>query len=323
MIRLNTDRLNILFIVASLIIAIVLPFELFLFSYAILGPMHYLTEINWLKTKNYFSSHISPIYILIGIVVVVSLIYFSRFIGFSFFGMESYAKLVSSVLILSSFLFILLVEFLEQKLGLLVCLGLSLIITLLLIKLSSTFYAISIVFLPTLIHVYLFTGFFMLYGYTKSKHKMALWSVIFLFLIPGIIYILPSGLYTGIEKSLAKNTYYASSFSQLNELLSQAFSQQNPVLNLKIQTFIAFAYTYHYLNWFGKTNVIGWVKSINFKNMTVILIFWLSAIAIYLYDYSLGFTVLFSMSLAHVLLEFPLNIKSIKSITLWLNPKRG
>lgn len=54
------DLLNIGLIALSLIIAIMLPFRLFLFSYAILGPLHYLTEINWLKDKNYFLSQSSP-----------------------------------------------------------------------------------------------------------------------------------------------------------------------------------------------------------------------------------------------------------------------
>ena len=35
-------------------LAYAFPFELFLFSYAVLGPLHYLTEINWLEKKNYF-----------------------------------------------------------------------------------------------------------------------------------------------------------------------------------------------------------------------------------------------------------------------------
>ena len=50
------DIINIFLIIISLIVAIKLPFELFLFSYAILGPLHYLTEIHWLHDKKYFVS---------------------------------------------------------------------------------------------------------------------------------------------------------------------------------------------------------------------------------------------------------------------------
>ena len=48
------DILNIGLIILSLAIAIKIPFKLFLIVYAVLGPLHYLTEINWLDKKNYF-----------------------------------------------------------------------------------------------------------------------------------------------------------------------------------------------------------------------------------------------------------------------------
>ena len=41
----------------ALVLALKIPFELFLFSYAVLGPLHYLTEINWLKERNYFAKN--------------------------------------------------------------------------------------------------------------------------------------------------------------------------------------------------------------------------------------------------------------------------
>jgi hypothetical protein len=38
----------------SCVTAYVFPFELFLFSYAVSGPLHYLTEISWLHDRKYF-----------------------------------------------------------------------------------------------------------------------------------------------------------------------------------------------------------------------------------------------------------------------------
>ena len=46
---------NIGLMVLSLVVAAVVPFELFLISYAVLGPLHYLTEISWLHDRRYFS----------------------------------------------------------------------------------------------------------------------------------------------------------------------------------------------------------------------------------------------------------------------------
>lgn len=50
----QVDKINIGLILISLLLAYILPFELFLFSYAVLGPLHYLTEISWLHQKKYF-----------------------------------------------------------------------------------------------------------------------------------------------------------------------------------------------------------------------------------------------------------------------------
>src|ERR1700757_4910012 len=50
------DTVNIGLMLVSCVLAFALPFELFLFSYAVLGPLHYLTEITWLHKRDYFSN---------------------------------------------------------------------------------------------------------------------------------------------------------------------------------------------------------------------------------------------------------------------------
>ncbi len=42
------DQANLGFVILAFCIAHVVPLDLLLFSYAILGPAHYLTEISWL-----------------------------------------------------------------------------------------------------------------------------------------------------------------------------------------------------------------------------------------------------------------------------------
>ena len=76
---------------------------------------------------------------------------------------------------------------------------------------------------------------------------------------------------------------------------------------------IAFAYTYHYLNWFSKTSVIGW-HEISRLRMVMIIALWLAAVGIYAWDYRIGFAVLLTLSLGHVILEFPLNHQTIWGI---------
>ena len=45
---------NIALMLLSTVIAFIIPFKLFLFVYAVLGPLHYLTEISWLDKRNFF-----------------------------------------------------------------------------------------------------------------------------------------------------------------------------------------------------------------------------------------------------------------------------
>src|SRR5260370_41871550 len=48
------DILNFFLIWFTLVLALAWPFQLFLFSYIVIGPLHYLTEINWLDKQKYF-----------------------------------------------------------------------------------------------------------------------------------------------------------------------------------------------------------------------------------------------------------------------------
>ena len=50
----RADAVHLGLMLLALAIAYALPFELLLLSYAILGPVHYLTEISWLHDRRYF-----------------------------------------------------------------------------------------------------------------------------------------------------------------------------------------------------------------------------------------------------------------------------
>ncbi|MDB3905611.1 hypothetical protein N9335_03965, partial [Crocinitomicaceae bacterium] len=84
-------------------------------------------------------------------------------------------------------------------------------------------------------------------------------------------------------------------------------------IGIMLMRFIAFAYLYHYLNWFSKTEVIRWHKVPKIRFIGVISL-WLVACGLYAYDYAIGLSFLFFLSFTHVLLEFPLNVTSIIGI---------
>ena len=50
----TADYLTLVFVLISGVVAFFVPFVLIVFSYAILGPAHYLTQIAWMHDRKYF-----------------------------------------------------------------------------------------------------------------------------------------------------------------------------------------------------------------------------------------------------------------------------
>jgi len=184
-----------------------------------------------------------------------------------------------------------------------------------------TFVLIVGLLVPTVIHVFVFTILFMLYGVLRSNSIHGYISVGLGMLCPVII-----GLWEIDPKSynfpdFIKEIFVASKFHISHVKLTKFFGLSDgkafffySVVVIKFQIFIAFIYLYHYLNWFSKTTVIGWHKQLTKKNAIVIVGLWLLAMGLHIYDYSTGVLLVLSLSLLHVVLEFPLNIVSIKGI---------
>ena len=395
------NYLNISLMFLSAIGAFFLPFEVFLFAYAFLGPLHYLTEISWLHDRNYFSKGKYDFIVLVVIGVLLSYAAFAKDFGVNtdFYDAFVEANLFDKLLVLALFSAILfaLVENLFVKI-------ISILFLFVFISgwlspersadnnASTTVFALTSL-LPTLIHVYVFTGLFMLYGALKSRSKTGLISVATFIIIPIIlVFYTPVNPKTNFLSDFGKKAYYADGdgffytnvsildhFKLIDEPLltnkqyldsvvnkksadnqipvteraritdslknklaenfivpnqeSEYYNKPIPVkfaipINTKeyywntiffstfgimLMRFIAFAYLYHYLNWFSKTEVIRWHKVPKLRFVLVIGL-WLTACGLYAYDYALGLSFLFFLSFSHVLLEFPLNIVSIVGI---------
>jgi hypothetical protein len=327
--NISEDGLNIALMVISLLLSIVLPFELFLFSYAILGPLHYLTEINWLHEKKYFVKvNYRWIWLLIVVGILIAVFSILSFLSGDLPpGLAKYAKLFNRKLASSFFLFAFFSAFgmalLRKKQDLILWLLLALLLSVLLsIGMTKRATIILAAFLPTLIHVYLFTMLFMLFGVLKSpQNTWGIFAVILLILCPVCIIIWPIDPSQYVISAQTNASFMASSFQNL--IAAVAFTLGKIQLlggnlrsefAIRIQMFIAFAYTYHYLNWFAKTTLIGWRKVLNFRKTILLGFVWLFSIALYLYDYRVGLLALFTLSLLHVFLEFPLNALTIKTL---------
>lgn len=303
-------HLNSGLILLSCIVAFYIPFELFLFSYGILGPLHYLTEIGWLHKKNYFTK---GKYDFVFLVVACLILMYWNFVPSN----KTYT--LSANLLLFCLLGCIAFVFIKDWLYRIVIFALAALFVGILSK-SPEFFTWAGVFLPTIIHVFIFTWAFMLYGVLKEKSWPGFMSILVLISCSIIlIAVQPAGLFYTVSDYSQKSygpfqelNFRLINFFNLDKLteVKQVFTTN---AGFVIMRFIAFAYTYHYLNWFSKTSVIKW-HQVPKKTLFATLGVWLLSISLYIYDYSLGLKVLFFLSFLHVFLEFPLNIVSFTGI---------
>ena len=166
--KINFSNIGLMLITA--VCAYLYPFETFLLAYAYLGPLHYLTEISWLHDRNYFSKGKYDFLILLVVGVLLSLAAFSKDFGVSldiydyFVEMNLFDKLLVFALF-SSILFALVKNLVVKILAILflyvfISGWLSPANAQAQSDNTAIFALTSLV--PTLIHVYLFTGLFML-----------------------------------------------------------------------------------------------------------------------------------------------------------------
>src|SRR5580698_5591599 len=69
-----TDAIHLGLMLAALGLTYLVPFELLLLSYVVLGPAHYFTEISWLHDRKYFLPHRSVPIVLAVVAVIAALI---------------------------------------------------------------------------------------------------------------------------------------------------------------------------------------------------------------------------------------------------------
>jgi hypothetical protein len=424
---LKEDKINYVNIGLMLITAVLayfFPFETFLLAYAYLGPLHYLTEISWLHDRNYFSKGKYDFLILLIVGILLSYAAFAKDFGVSLEVYDYFVKmnLFDKLLVFALFSSILFALVKNLFVKIIAILFLYVFVSGWLSPDNSTSNAESTTvfaltsLVPTLIHVYLFTGLFMLFGSLKTRSVSGMWQMVGFVVVPLLlVFALPVDTKAPISK-FGKDAHYAKGdgfyatnisimdhfnliedpiytnadfvafvnkkdFKDANaqyqfiakadlkkiidslkkkpkdayvmnkqpinpnfqadnilalylkpEVLNEyqmkpmpakifsGFSLEkyasivyNSTVGIMLMRFIAFAYLYHYLNWFSKTEVIRWHQVPKLRFAAVILL-WVVASVFYTYDYSLGLSLLFFLSFSHVLLEFPLNIISIVGI---------
>ena len=191
------DITNIGLMILSCALAYVMPFELFLFSYAVLGPLHYLTEITWLKKRDCFANGKSDyIFLIVPCVILTFIVLVATYnqlpvvkdlyeFCLSFFG--SHFLNFSNVMIFVAFFSALAFVMFKDGLYKLIFIFIALIAGLL-IQDSQPFLIFFAIFLPTLIHVFVFTGLFIIQGALKNRSATGIASAV-VFILCAVIFL--------------------------------------------------------------------------------------------------------------------------------------
>lgn len=290
----RTDAVHFALILAAVGLSYLLPFDLVLLSYVFLGPAHYLTEISWLHDRKYFLPHRG-----IALALVVAALAISFVENAFWFGVVVWAAFIVCALIAGA----------RTALQGMILVMVALAATIFLYSRAPGF-AIVGVLLPTLVHVSLFTLVFMVLGAARS-HSRAQFGLVAAYLAAIVLIMaIPPSSATAIP-ALAKLAH--DSFGNVPQALGRALGMPDLKLDARLTGLLSFVYTYHYLNWFIKAEVIRWAD-VPKTRLVLVAALSIAATAFYFYDYVLGFALLLSLSLTHVLLEFPLNSVSLRQL---------
>ena len=328
----QVNLLNIGLMLASLGAALIVPFELFLFSYAVLGPLHYLTELSWLHDRKYFLPQrrmAVPIVCLTAIVLLTSDTILELGEGPFAMLVTAWAPEMRLGALAISLVYVVARTVMGRRIGMVAAISVLIVAHYLNQywravvgdDVAYTGYEVFlIVFLTTIVHVYVFTGAFVLLGTLKSPSRSAMLALLVFLACSMACFVVPVDEVDPVSDYVRRA--YDNSSTVLNIYMSRlvdpgAIRSADDVFATPLGTMmgrvIAYAYTYHYLNWFSKTSVIKWHEVPRIR-LAIAVAIWIASLGVYAWDYLVGLNVLFFLSMLHVFLEFPLNWRSFIDI---------
>ncbi len=311
----QVNLLNIALMLVSTAVAFTVPFGLFLFAYAVLGPLHYLTQISWLHSRGYFTEGRRDYLLLFAMAGGLLAL---KYVVLDRYGVREALPWAAAVVLLglaSS-------AAMAFSIGTVARIGLvaAALAVAPWVATASVGQALLLTMLPTLIHVYCFTALFMLFGALRGRSPSGILAFgVFAGCTAACFALQPSGPGT-LPDGYVKDTY--DIFSGVNVTLAgflgiAGLDEGDAVYvspaGVALMRFIAFAYTYHYLNWFSKTSIIQWHKVPRAWSIANVVL-WIGAVSLYAWDFRTGVLVLFSLSWLHVFLELPLDFRTAAGV---------
>jgi hypothetical protein len=290
----RTDAIHFGLMLAALALTYFIPFELLLLSYAVLGPAHYLTEISWLHDRNYFLPDRGLAYVLALLALALAFVENARWFGFFV-----WVAFVICIVVAGA------TNFVQRA----ILLAAAAVLAAVMFEYGTPFAVVGIL-LPTLVHVSLFTLVFMVLGAHRAGSKAQAALLVAYVASIAVILVAPPSAETIIPAFAALAREY---FGNVAQALGRAIGIPDLKLDTRFTSLLAFIYTYHYLNWFIKADVIRWNR-IPLPRLALVAAVSVGSTALYFYNFVWGFSVLLALSLMHVFLEFPLNGISLREL---------
>ena len=293
------DALNVGLMLAAAGMACVAPVELFAISYVVLGPLHYLTQLAWLRDRRWFTpGRVDPWLLSIPAAALA----FGNFLDPIAPG-DWRTALVLVVLVAAGVLAATARRL--PRLGLLVVAaavawGVR----------HDPSIALLSFMVPTAIHIFVFTGAFMLTGALRNRSATGLAGFALFLAIAAVLLLAP--LPRPGHDAAPWLVQAVAPFDALRERLGSLLGLSSGRSG-GIERFLGWAYSYHYLNWFSKTRLIGWHRGTRARRAAIASA-WIACVALYAIDYTIGFVVVGLVGMLHVVLELPLDVRTFAGL---------
>ena len=277
------------------------PYTGLFLVFVILGPAHYLTQMNWMHDRDYFIHDQKAKFIYMGLTVAgLSLFLFMKFMPLVY-ALCAFGSLLTACFFLS--------HRMQKRYAILPILSLA--VTYLFFAKLPALVLPALIFLP-IIHVGIFTLIFLMQGARKNRGpaaKAAVITWIFCFFL--LVFVPPTAHMTWTT-GLAANHHFFDGTARFLSALGGSRMTHDRAWSLAYGL-LTFFYTYHYLNWFSKTELLQWHR-IKRRRLYPIIAIYITAICIYAYDYKTGYEILFLLSVLHMIAEFPLDFIALRGL---------
>lgn len=305
--RTRTRWTDLAALAVSGVAAAVAPLQVFLISFAVLGPLHYLTEIAWLRKKQFYlkNSQVPGWGYVLAAMTAVVLTLASELLKHDIWFWTVGAMLLISLTVL------------VRNRYAMIAVAVAALVTAAFLRTWVFFIAAMV---PTLVHVFFFTWAFMVSGVLRERQRtLAKWvNPALMAVIPLLLMFLPihypriGGLWLKAESMTFVSIHAKLAGDLHHSLVLKGTLLDDPVVAGLIRVF-AFAYLFHYLNWFAKTELLEWHK-ISRRGWAVIGVIYAGCLASFRVSFRFGFLVLAFPGLLHVVLEFPLNWQTLRFV---------